>query len=137
MDQLVLSDLSHKVLQEEIAAVTDINPVLIELMEFIEPFVTDDMSRPNLLLIDTFCNNASDFKFKDHLVVFRLSDGGACILRFFGEIDIVIVNLHHVLGVFRELLGLKNVLSKLSWSVSKPGEAAGSCREFLFLATSE
>ena len=48
MDQLVLSDLSHKVLQEEIAAVTDINPVISELMEFIMLLVTDDMSRPNL-----------------------------------------------------------------------------------------
>ena len=137
MDQLVLSDLSHKVLQEVITTVTNLNPVLIEFMELIELLVTDHMSRPNLAFIDTFCNNASEFKLKDGLVVFRLSYGGACIFPFSGESDIVIVNLHHVLGVFRELLGLKNVLSKLSWSVSKPGEAAGSCREFLFLATSE
>ena len=133
MDQLVLSYLFHKVLLELEIFSVHLNPGLSEFFKVFSLLFTDNMLLPNLALIDALSDNGSEFLLKFDHIVCRQSSGGDCILRFSGEIDIVIVQLSHVLGVIFELLGLEKVPSKHRRGVIKSDKIVDTPRESLLL----
>ena len=64
MDQLVLSELFHKVFFEVIIFIFNLNPVRSELSQFFLLLFADNVLPPNLALIDSILNQFGDFLFE-------------------------------------------------------------------------
>ena len=137
MDQLVLSELFHKVLFEVIIFIFNLNPVRSELSQFFLLLFADNVLPPNLALIDSILNQFGDFLFESGVLSSSCLAVEQCMILFLGEKEIDFVFVFHVLGVFFELFGLEIVPSKPRREVFKPDKIVNAPRESLLLGAFE